>query len=233
MPTILIIDEDPELCDQVSQYLKNEGFDTQAIHNGEEGLDAALNQSYQAIIMEVLLPGIGGFEILRRLRAVSQVPVIILSTRGDEVDRVLGLELGADDYLSKPFSTRELVARIRAVLRRTLATHNEPVPDSLQIQNLELDSGAHSVKINNEPLELTSVEFKLLELLMRSAGKTVTREEIAKDVLGRELAAFDRSIDTHVSNLRHKIGSGRSGSRIKTIRGTGYVFIKPSAKTKE
>jgi len=232
MHEILIIDDDVELCELVSEYLKREGLSTNYVHSGEEGVEAALGDSYKAIVLDVMLPSIGGFEVLRRLRAAnppaSETPVIMLTARGDEVDRVLGLELGADDYLPKPFSSRELVARIRAVLRRSQAPSADAERNKLSVGNVELDSAAHIVISQNSPVELTSVEFKLLELLMRSAGEVVAREDIAEKVLGRKLLPFDRSIDTHVSNLRRKIDTTGAGDPIKTIRGTGYIFTRLS-----
>jgi two-component system response regulator CpxR len=232
MHEILIIDDDVELCELVSEYLKREGLSANYVHSGEEGVEAALEGSYKAIVLDVMLPSIGGFEVLRRLRAAdppaSETPVIMLTARGDEVDRVLGLELGADDYLPKPFSSRELVARIRAVLRRSQATPTDAERHKLSASGVDLDSAAHVVTSQDIPLELTSVEFKLLELLMRSAGEVVAREEIAEKVLGRKLLSFDRSIDTHVSNLRRKLDTTGDGDPIKTIRGTGYIFTRPS-----
>lgn len=232
MHEILIIDDDVELCELVSEYLKREGLSAHYVHSGEEGIEEALGGSYKAIVLDVMLPSIGGFEVLRRLRAgaspSSETPVIMLTARGDEVDRVLGLELGADDYLPKPFSSRELVARIRAVLRRSQATSADAERNKLSVGGVELDSAAHVVTSQNTPVELTSVEFKLLELLMRSAGEVVEREDIAEKVLGRKLLPFDRSIDTHVSNLRRKLDTTGDGDPIKTIRGTGYIFTRPS-----
>jgi two-component system response regulator CpxR len=232
MHEILIIDDDVELCELVSEYLKREGLSAHYVHSGEEGIEAARDGSYKAIVLDVMLPSIGGFEVLRRLRAsappASETPVIMLTARGDEVDRVLGLELGADDYLAKPFSSRELVARIRAVLRRSQAVSADSERHKLSVSGVELDSAAHVVTGQNIPLELTSVEFKLLELLMRSAGEVVAREDIAEKVLGRKLLPFDRSIDTHVSNLRRKLDTTGVGDPIKTIRGTGYIFTRSS-----
>lgn len=232
MHEILIIDDDVELCELVSEYLKREGLSAHYVHSGEEGVEVALSDSYKAIVLDVMLPSIGGFEVLRRLRAAdppaSETPIIMLTARGDEVDRVLGLELGADDYLPKPFSSRELVARIRAVLRRSQATPIDGDRNKLSVNGVDLDSAAHVVTSQTIPLELTSVEFKLLELLMRSAGEVVAREDIAEKVLGRKLLPFDRSIDTHVSNLRRKLDTTGDGDPIKTIRGTGYIFTRPS-----
>jgi two-component system response regulator CpxR len=236
MHRVLIVDDDTELCELITEFLRREGLEATAVHTGEEGVKAALSQEYAVVVLDVMLPSIGGFEVLRRIRATpgeaGHLPVLMLTARGDEVDRVLGLELGADDYLAKPFSSRELVARIRAILRRTTTpreTVPSPLPEKLHEQlvvgDLELDSGAREVRRAGEALDLTSVEYRLLELLLRDVGDVVTREDIAREVLGRSLLPYDRSVDTHVSNLRRKLGPyAQGGDRIKTIRGIGYVY---------
>jgi two-component system response regulator CpxR len=198
------------------------------VHDGEEGVDRALSGDYELVILDVMLPGIGGFEVLRRVRAVSPIPVIMLTARGDELDRVMGLETGADDYLAKPFSSRELVARIRAVLRRG---ETRPANDNtvLRVGDVSLDGAARAVRRANEAVELTAVEFDLLELLLRSTGEVVTRDAIAKQVLDRPLLPLDRSIDVHVSNLRRKLGPATDGGeRIKTVRSVGYIYVRPA-----
>jgi DNA-binding response OmpR family regulator len=237
---VLIIDDDTELCELVTEFLRREGLEATAVHTGEEGVEKALSGEYAVVVLDVMLPSIGGFEVLRRIRSTqgeaAHLPVLMLTARGDEVDRVLGLELGADDYLAKPFSSRELVARIRAILRRTTPvreTQSQPNPekahDHVVVGDLELDSGAREVRRDGQPLDLTAVEYKLLELLLRDVGEVVTREAIALEVLGRTLMSYDRSVDTHVSNLRRKLGSYASGGdRIKTIRGIGYVYALPA-----
>jgi DNA-binding response OmpR family regulator len=239
MQRVLIVDDDVELCDLLGEFLRRDGLESTAVHTGEEGVVQALKGDYDVVVLDVMLPSIGGFEVLRRIRAadgeVSQLPVLMLTARGDEVDRVLGLELGADDYLPKPFSSRELVARLRAILRRSAireAGRGDEDSEILQVGDIELDSQAREARRNGEPLELTSVEFNLLEMLMRGAGDVVTRDVIAQEVLGRVLLPYDRSLDTHVSNLRRKLGPDQNGrERIKTVRSTGYIYARPAQST--
>lgn len=233
MNRVLMVDDDVELCELVGEYLAREGWEVDAVHDGEEGLRRVTEADYVALILDVMLPGLGGFEVLRRLRGTSQIPVLMLTARGDEVDRVLGLELGADDYLPKPFSSRELAARLRAILRRTLSDDGTQTRDNarqlLRVGDVELDVAARAVRRGGEPVELTSVEFKLLEELLRNAGEVVTREQIARDVFGRRLLPYDRSVDTHLSNLRRKLDpDGVNSDRIKTVRGSGYVYTQPA-----
>jgi two-component system, OmpR family, response regulator CpxR len=228
MDRILIVDDDVELCDLIVEFLRPEGFDIEAVHDGQQGLVRALSGEHVLVVLDVMLPAINGLDVLRRLRAQSQVPVIILTARGDDVDRIVGLEIGADDYLPKPFNPRELLARIRAILRRS---HQPAFTDSDQkitIGEVTLDPGSRTVRRAGESIELTSVEFSLLEILMRAAGHVVTREQIATDVLGRKFMAYDRSIDMHVSKVRRKLGPQSDGDeRIKTIRGVGYIYTRP------
>jgi DNA-binding response OmpR family regulator len=182
-----------------------------------------------------MLPGMGGLDVLRRLRASSAVPVLLLTARGEDVDRIVGLELGSDDYLPKPFNPRELVARIRAVLRRTKSetSDRKAVPEITSVGDVQLNPGTRSVKRGNEPVDLTAVEFNLLEVLLREAGHVVTREQLAKAALGRLFSPFDRSIDMHISKLRKKLGETTGeGERIKTVRGVGYIYSAPTAVTK-
>jgi two-component system response regulator CpxR len=177
-----------------------------------------------------MLPGMNGLDVLRRLRAHSRTPVLILTARGDDVDRIVGLEIGADDYLAKPFNPRELLARIRAILRRTQSPPvGAPGAEKITVADVDIDPAARMVRRSGEPVELTSVEFSLLEMLLRSAGQVVTREQVAHEVLGRQFFPYDRSIDMHVSKLRRKLGDAPGGGeRIKTIRGVGYVYARPS-----
>ncbi len=229
MDRVLIVDDDVELCELVVEYLTPEGFEVEAVYNGERGLELALSGEHVLVVLDVMLPGINGLEVLRRLRGQSRIPVIILTARGDDVDRIVGLEIGADDYLGKPFNPRELVARIRAVLRRSAAAPGLAATAKIVVGDIELDPAARTVRRAGTPVELTSVEFALLELLLRSAGQVVTREQITKDVLGRKFMPYDRSIDMHVSKLRRKLGDAPGGGeRIKTIRGVGYVYARPS-----
>lgn len=230
MERILIVDDDVELCELLAEFLGPEGFDIEAVHDGQQGLVRAVSGEHVLVVLDVMLPGMNGLEVLRRLRAQTQVPVIILTARGDDVDRIVGLEIGADDYLPKPFNPRELLARIRAILRRSQQTVSTETAagQKITIGEVTLDPAARTVRRSGEPVELTSVEFSLLEILMRAAGHVVTREQIANDVLGRKFMAYDRSIDMHVSKIRRKLGPQADGDeRIKTIRGVGYIYARP------
>lgn len=229
---ILLIDDDTELCDLLTAYLSREGFSVKACNEGSRGAEEALSGDYSLVVLDVMLPGSSGFDVLRQIRARSDVPVLMLTARGDEVDRIVGLELGADDYLPKPFNPRELIARIRAVQRRAepkgVAGGALRAQGHLIVGDVELDAGARVVRRGGEPVELTAVEFTILELLLRGAGQVVEREDLAKKALGRELAPFDRSIDVHVSSLRKKLGRELNGiERIKTVRGVGYLYALP------
>ncbi len=228
MDRILIIDDDAELCELVGEFLTLEGFVIASVHDGEEGVKQALAGEYALIVLDVMLPRLNGFEVLRRIRAAKRTPIIMLTARGEDVDRIIGLELGADDYLPKPFNPRELVARIRAVLRRM---QPEPVtqfaPENLIVDDVELSKSSRVVRCNGQVIELTSAEFDLLELLLQAAGKVVTREDIARLALGKEYSPFDRSIDMHVSNLRRKLGERNDViERIKSVRGIGYIYTR-------
>jgi two-component system, OmpR family, response regulator CpxR len=231
MNRILVIDDDIDLCELLTDYLTTEGFKVEVVHDGEAGAARALDGNYELVILDVMLPGINGFEVLRRLRAGSATPVLMLTARGDDVDRIVGLEMGADDYLPKPFNPRELVARIRAVQRRTdaaQATGTSP-GEALAVGDVTLNLGARTVHVGGVPIELTSVEFSLLEVLIRLAGQVVSREALSIQALGRELNAYDRSIDVHVSSLRRKLGTlGEENERIKTVRGIGYFYTRPA-----
>ncbi len=233
MDRLLVVDDDVELCELVTEYLEPEGFEVEAVHEAGDGIKRALSNEHALIVLDVMLPSSNGFEVLRRVRAQSNIPVLMLTARGDDVDRIVGLEIGADDYLPKPFNPRELVARIHAILRRTKQARapasGTPAGERIAIGNLEVDIGARTVHRAGELVELTGVEFNLLEMLLRAAGSVVAREELSKAVLGRQLMPYDRSLDMHVSNLRkklsHKIGELE---RIKTVRGVGYVYAVPS-----
>jgi two-component system response regulator CpxR len=234
MERVLVIDDDVGLCELVEEYLGPEGYDVEATHNGERGIDRALSNDHSLVILDVMLPGMHGFDVLRRIRAKSRIPVLMLTARGDDVDRIVGLEIGADDYLPKPFNPRELVARIRAILRRTQPDEalTGGTRESLVVGDIEMDTSTRAVHRSGEAVELTAVEYDLLERLLRSAGQIARREELVKEVLGRELSPFDRSIDMHVSNLRKKLGHQLNGmERIKTIRGVGYIYAAPSGNS--
>jgi two-component system, OmpR family, response regulator CpxR len=228
---ILVIDDDVELCSLVGEYLEPEGFQVEAVYDGNRGLERALSNDHLLIVLDVMLPGMNGFDLLRHLRATSKAPVLLLTARGEDVDRIVGLEIGADDYLPKPFNPRELVARIRAILRRTQSGERSgagQIPDALQVGDVELDPATRTVLHKGHPVELTSVEFNLLHVLLREAGHVVTREHLVDAVLSRKFSPFDRSIDMHVSKVRKKLGDSDNGSdHIKTVRGVGYIFVHP------
>ncbi|HSS98665.1 MAG TPA: response regulator transcription factor [Terriglobales bacterium] len=230
MDRILVIDDDVELCSLVTEYLEPEGFQVEAVHDGEQGLERALAGDHLLVVLDVMLPKMNGFDVLRRMRATSRMPVLLLTARGEDVDRIVGLEIGADDYLPKPFNPRELVARIRAVLRRTRATEGSP-GDVLRVGNVELNPATRTVLQDGNSVELTSVEFNLLQVLLQEAGQVVSRERLVDSVLGRKFSPFDRSIDMHVSKVRKKLGdTDGSADYIKTVRGVGYIFTRPPAK---
>lgn len=229
MERILVIDDDAELSSLVTEYLQPEGFQVEAVGDGVRGLERALSGEHLLVILDVMLPGLNGLDVLRRLRATSRTPVLLLTARGEDVDRIIGLEIGADDYLPKPFNPRELLARIRAVLRRTQGIQaGEPVPAIIRVGDIELDPATRSVMQNGKALDLTSVEFNLLQVLLSEAGRVVTRERLVDAVLGRKFSPFDRSIDMHVSKVRKKLGDSDSTTdHIKTVRGVGYIFARP------
>jgi len=226
---VLVIDDDVELCNLVSRFLVREGFQIDAVNGGAQGIERALSGDYALVVLDVMMPEMSGFDVLRRIRAESPLPVLMLTARGDALDRVLGLEMGADDYLPKPFSPPELAARIRAILRRAKpGTPQSSINTTITIGEIELDSGARVVRHGHQLINLTTVEFDLLEALMRGAGQVLNREKLTRDILGREFSPFDRSIDTHVCNLRKKIGPLPDGAdRIKGVRGIGYLYALP------
>lgn len=235
MDRILVIDDDTELCELLSDYLSGEGFNIETVHHGEQGAKQALAENYALIVLDVMLPGMNGFDVLRTIRGKSKVPVIMLTARGDDIDRIVGLEMGADDYLPKPFNPRELIARIRAIQRRTETTSQKLTtrehPAELNVGDVTLCPSSRSVKCNGEKVELTSVEFNLLEVLLARAGEVVSREALVESVLGRRLSAYDRSIDVHVSALRKKLGHYHGTTeRIRTIRSVGYLYSLPESQ---
>lgn len=229
---VLVIDDDAELCKLVSRYLAQEGFQIESINNGATGAEQALSGNYALVVLDVMMPGVNGFDVLRKIRNTSRIPVLMLTAKGDALDRVLGLEMGADDYLPKPFNPQELAARIRAILRRAKSETTPAKP--IIVGDVETDSGARVVRRNGEIVNLTGVEFELLEVLLHAAGQVVDREKLTRDVLGREFSPYDRSIDTHVCNLRKKIGLLADGTeRIKGVRGIGYLYALPVEKDSE
>ena len=226
MSKVLIIDDDEELCELVSEYLTVEGFETEAVHDGESGLQSAVSGDYDMAILDVMMPKMNGFDVLRNLRKRSALPVLMLTARGDDMERIVGLEIGADDYLPKPFNPRELVARLRAILRRVNSEDGDDgAPEKLNVEDLEISASSRSLKLSGVEVGLTSVEFDLLSALVSEAGKIVKKEDLSEKVLERSLSPYDRSLDMHISNLRKKLGLRADGSdRIKTVRSVGYIY---------
>ncbi len=220
--TILIADDDIELCELLGQYLEQEGFEVCLAHDGGQALQSARAPGLDAMVLDIMMPGQSGIEVLKALRTESALPVIMLTARGDDLDRILGLELGADDYLPKPCNPRELVARLRAVLRRS---GGASIPGVLAVGDLELDQGSRELRRAGERVELTSTEFSVLQALLQKPGEVISKRDLYLAALGREPVRYDRSIDMHVSNLRRKLGPTGSGeSRIETVRGIGYQY---------
>jgi two-component system response regulator CpxR len=232
---ILIIDDDVELCELVSRYLRREGFAVEAVTQSALGIERARSGACDLVVLDVMMPGLNGFEVLKQIRASTALPVLMLTARGEDVARIIGLELGADDYLAKPYNPRELVARIRAILRRTQAAPRSAgqaaaSTQCLSVGDVVLDVSARHVTCAGRLVHLTTVEFDLLHALLAAAGRAVSREELYETVLGRTFAPFDRVMDNHISNLRRKLGPDRLGTdRIKTVRNAGYQFALPSA----
>jgi DNA-binding response OmpR family regulator len=219
--SLLLVDDDVELCGMMSEFFAQEGHHLECIYNGREGLTAALNGSYDLVILDVMLPILDGFEVLQRLRRRKDLPIIMLTARVQQQDRIRGLDSGADDYLPKPFDPDELLARIRAVLRRSESLTRVEV-DEIVIGNIRVSPTTREAWLNHELLELTATEFDLLEMLMRSAGRVVSRDEITAALFEREATPYDRFLDVHISHLRSKLEGGRG--LIRTVRGVGYVF---------
>jgi two-component system, OmpR family, response regulator CpxR len=228
---LLPIDDDAELCALLARFLAGENVEVETANDPAWGVERALSGDHALILLDVMMPLLNGFEVLGRVRARSRIPVLMLTAKGDTLDRVLGLNLGADDYLAKPFEPSELAARIRAILRRSAPASHAARGGHLKIADVEVDFGARSVRRNGQLLELTSVEFDLLAALMSSGGAVVSRENLMRNVLGRNFSPFDRSIDTHIYNLRKKIGALPDGTeRIKGIRGAGYLYALPGGR---
>jgi len=230
---LLIVDDDVKLCRLVKEYLEPFGYTVDAVHDGVAGLDRAAAGGYAAVILDVMLPGRNGLEVLQALRQRSNVPVLMLTALGDESDRIAGLEIGADDYLPKTFSSRELLARLRAVLRRSVmaaAAAAERAPAPIVVGPLAIDTAAHAASIGGTPLVLTPVEYDILLSLARAAGRVKTREQLLLEAAERDFEAFDRSIDVHVSSIRRKLGDDPKEPRfIETVRGVGYRMRRPRA----
>jgi DNA-binding response OmpR family regulator len=229
---VLIIDDDRKLCALIAEYLAPLGFEVAAEHTGPSGVERATTGNPDVVILDVMLPGLDGFEVLKRIRQKSQVPVLMLTARGEETDRIVGLEVGADDYLPKTFSTRELLARLRAVMRRA----SRPAPPAggdapsgeMVVGELRLNSDARTAALGDKPLDLTAIEFDLLECLMRARGRVRSREQLIESITERNYDVYDRSVDVHICSLRKKLGDESASPRfIRTVRAVGYMFINP------
>lgn len=223
MTPLLVVDDDAELCELLTQYLEPEGFALECVHDGRVGLERAASGDHEIVVLDIMLPERSGLELLERLRKTSDLPVLMLTARGHDIDRIVGLEMGADDYLAKPFNPRELLARIRAIVRRSRVARKEQ-SDALRVGEVELHPTARSVLVNGEELTLTTAELELLYVLMKEAGRVVSRERLSLEVLGRRLTAQDRSLDVHMSNLRRKLNEAGYTGQIKTVRSQGYLF---------
>lgn len=229
---ILVIDDDRKLCRLIRDYLEPMGYAVELVHTGPEGVERATGEPWQAVILDVMLPGLDGFEVLKRIRAKVDVPVLMLTARGDEADRIVGLEIGADDYLPKTFSTRELLARLRAVTRRQGRTvkPGEEAPEEFVVGPLRVVPDTRTAVLGDQPLSLTPVEFDLLASLARAKGRVRSREALLEECRERDYDVFDRSIDVHISALRKKLGDDPKQPRfIRTYRGAGYMLINPDA----
>jgi DNA-binding response OmpR family regulator len=230
-PRLLVVDDDRDLCHLVKQYLEPEGFTLSVVHTGGEGIRTAIEGNHELIVLDVMLPDKKGFDVLREIRMRVRTPVLMLTAKGDEFDRILGLELGADDYLPKPFSPRELIARISAILRRSgwqSESKTASRPPVIHSGDIELDLAARTVSKGGELLKLTSAEFDLLRAFLETPGQVLTREALVENVLDRKFSPFDRSIDLHISNLRRKLGPQNDGAeRIRSVRGIGYLYAWP------
>ncbi|MEM8960826.1 MAG: response regulator transcription factor [Acidobacteriota bacterium] len=225
-PCVLLIDDDIELCALHQEVLEGEGFDVTLAYDGESGIEAMASTRTDIVVLDVTMPGMGGVETLRTIRRSSDVPVLMLTARGDDVDRIVGLELGADDYVAKPCTPRELVARLRAILRRVTGDRRPRAGTALRAGALIVEPAARTARWRGAALELTSTEFNILELLVRDAGSVVSKEELSTRALGRKLTRYDRSIDVHLSHLRGKLGELADGrSPIQTVRGLGYQLV--------
>ena len=232
---ILIVDDDKKLCRLVKDYLEPMGYEVDAVHNGAQGLQMISEGDYLAVILDVMMPQMDGFEMLKRLRKESDIPVLMLTARGEETDRIVGLEMGADDYLPKTFSSRELLARLRAVTRRHIVSERQAVSEAkdkvLIFGNLEIEQNSRTVRLDTKTLNLTPIEYDLLTSLAQSSGRILNRDQLLDAIAGRDYEVFDRSVDVHISSLRRKLGDDSKNPRfIKTVRSAGYMFIDPRSQ---
>lgn len=224
MSRVLLVDDDALLTELLTEYLTAEGLEVCSVPDGEAGVQEILSGQYDVVVLDSMMPKMNGLDVLKTVRAQSSIPIIMLTAKGDDIDRIIGLEMGADDYVPKPSTPRELLARINAILRRAQNQHDQGnASNSLSVSNVTLYPSKRQATIGDGPLELTSTEFNLLEVLMRHAGQVVSKETLSIEALDRKLAKFDRSIDVHISSIRHKLGDA---SLIQTVRGLGYLFVK-------
>lgn len=231
LASVLIIDRDEQQSRSLSDYLVQEGFEVAVEQSPTDGLEVILADQPAIVILDVVTRGMSGLELLSRIRSQSDVPVLVLTEKGDDVDRIIGLELGADDFLRKPFNPRELVARIRAILRRTGRGSAAPSPPAsvIRLGDLEMDIARRRTTLNGESVTLTGLEFELLRVFLASAGNVLSRQDIAREVFHRPMLAMDRTLSVHVCSLRRKLGEApRGGERIKTVHGVGYIYLPPS-----
>jgi DNA-binding response OmpR family regulator len=229
MTTLLMIDDDEKLVDLVKDYLEPNGYRLLTAHEGHEGLAMARSSAAELVILDIMLPGMDGFEVCRGIRVFSEVPILMLTARGEETDRIVGLEMGADDYLSKPFNPRELLARIRAILRRAKPTSSPVDPERFEVGPVMLDVGTRSVTVSGSPVDTTTAEFDLLHVLVASAGRVLSRDQLMQRLHGTSWSVYDRSIDVMISRIRAKIETdARRPSLLKTVRGVGYQFVRPA-----
>ncbi|NKF22149.1 response regulator transcription factor [Solimonas marina] len=224
---ILLADDDVGFCDLLSEYLRSQGFDVTAVHDGLAAIEHAERGIYDLLVLDVMMPKADGFRVLERLRASHRIPVVMLTARGEDIDRIVGLELGADDYVPKPCNPRELAARLRAVLRRSQPNTAEQTV--LRCGDIELTPASRTVRLSGQAIELTGAEFDVLRILIEDAGQVITKDDLSRRALNRRLGAFDRSIDMHISRLRQKLGPHADGNpRVRSVRNRGYLYVDPT-----
>jgi two-component system OmpR family response regulator len=223
---VLLVDDDKTLCDLLSEFLQEDGFLVETLHNGDDAIVRLLDaDEFDMVVLDIMMPGLSGLDVLRSVRAKRQVPILMLTGRGDDIDKIVGLEMGADDYLPKPCNPRELGARIRAIIRRTQQGNNESSIVHAQLHGIVLDSGSRTALVSNTPLPLTGAEFNALSLLMERVGQTISKQDMTQEVLNRPLEAYDRAMDVHVSRIRQKLAAVNIHGVIKSVRGVGYQML--------
>ncbi|MFZ8198342.1 response regulator [Alteromonas portus] len=223
---VLLVDDDQDLCALLQEFLEGDGFSVDAIHNGDEAVKTLLNtDKYDTVVLDIMMPGMSGLDVLKSVRAEKQTPILMLTGRGDDIDRIVGLELGADDYLPKPCNPRELGARIRAIIRRTQYLKATPTTSPSELHGIHLDLGARQAKVNGKSIALTGAEFNALSYLMERVGQTISKQEMTQEVLKRPLEAYDRAMDVHVSRIRQKLAAAGVKNVIQSVRGVGYQML--------